>query len=351
MTGNKTTIKIKNNTVSTGINRAGFTLIELSIVLIIIGIILGLSAGGAGLLFKQAKEKETKAAVDNAVQAVVSFAGSNKRLPVFGNPTTGEFAKILTNPRDSWGQPFNYYYDSNLSSVATGDICGRRTTSLVVKKCPDPLDLLCTAPTATINNIAFVILSGGSNFHNQTPRVLSVMPPTVRVFDSGLQNIPVVDGSGVGNMEYDDIVSWMTIDELRTKAGCQGAPLKILNNELPPGSASSVYPNVLIVPDGGVPFVAPDSYRWCVQTTVLNTAPASLNFQKPDASGAPVNITSVANLFQTNCSTYAVASWPQAGKLILNGTPTPSTSYSFSVFVSDNNGNATSKPFVLTINP
>ena len=52
---------------------------------------------------------------------------------------------------------------------------------------------------------------------------------------------------------YDDIVDYVTLGELRTKSGCQGAPLKILNNELPSGSMSSTY-SATIYAEGGVPF-------------------------------------------------------------------------------------------------
>ncbi len=73
-----------------------------------------------------------------------------------------------------------------------------------------------------------------------------------------------------------DIVRWVTLDELRSKVGCQGAPLKIVNNELPFGSAAAAYANVTINADGGVQFAAPDRYRWCIQTAALGIAPAGL---------------------------------------------------------------------------
>ena len=213
-----------------------------------------------------------------------------------------------------------------------------------------------TSDLTTVSNVAYIILSGGDNGAatlkstlNGTFLGAAFNTAILRLSSSNL----AVGGNATGTITVDptnsDLVRWVTLDELRSKVGCQGAPLKLVNNELPYGSASSSTYSAMIIADGGVPSTAPDSYSWCIQTTALNTAPAALIFQKPDASGTSIPIP--PNLYQTNCPNYAAASWPKAGKLVLSGTPNPPGSYFITVYVSDTNSNIASKPFVLTINP
>jgi prepilin-type N-terminal cleavage/methylation domain-containing protein len=55
----------------------GLTLIEVAIVLIILGLLIGLGAGLLGMLIKRAKIIENKEAVDAALEALISYAAGN----------------------------------------------------------------------------------------------------------------------------------------------------------------------------------------------------------------------------------------------------------------------------------
>jgi len=320
----------------------GFTLVEMAIVLVIVGLLVGVGSSMVGVLSTAVSVRQTKDSMDAVTQSVTSWASSNNSIP----DKTG-FTTVAKTPLDAWGRPFVYLYDSNLYAAApTKDtICGRRTAALTV---------VTTDPAATISNVAFAVLSSSDD-----AVFTSTLTGTGNLNGGALGTVASpgsITGSVTVNANNSDIVRWVTLDELRSKIGCQGSPLKILNNELPSGSATSSTYSATIVADGGVPLnftplTPPDIYSWCVQTTTVNVAPAGLTFQKPNVSGVATPITNVINLFQPNCLGYAAASWPKAGQLMLSGTPSASGSYYLTVYVSDNNANTVSKPFVLTVNP
>jgi prepilin-type N-terminal cleavage/methylation domain-containing protein len=355
------------------INHNGFTLVELAVVLVIIGMLVGMGASMIGPITNLAKVRETRDMQDASIQAIVSWASSRNMLPnAVIDPLDvlypDSFSTVAKNIKDAWNQNLLYLYDVNLNPSTNKDtICGRRTTSLKL-----------WLESGTISNIAFMIISRADNADNNAFKSTFTADAPAPSFGADASYDGAVDKiieiptsgpkSGITPSGYakgtikaigsdpvtiwtnPDIIRWVTLDELRSKIGCQGAPLKILNNELPVGNKNDVY-NATIKADGGVQFTSPDVYRWCVQTT-SGTSPAGLSFRKLDAFNAVTNITNVANLFQTNCVTYAVANWPQAGQLVLSSTPpTTSDSYFFTVYVSDDNANTSSKPFVLTFNP
>ncbi|MBN1613345.1 MAG: prepilin-type N-terminal cleavage/methylation domain-containing protein [Deltaproteobacteria bacterium] len=350
---------------------AGFTLIELSIVLIIIGIVLALGVGLLGPMLKEANVAKAKETIDGTMESIQGFVAANKRVPCCDETSYGpvcdyaptcdsvpdEFTPILKTPTDPWGSKINYIFDNNLTYTAAdgGDICGRRSTLLVVRQCLTE-DCVTTAGIdyTDITNVAYVAWSFGPNSTNQmlgntypagtaitTRGILGPGTTTLYVAPLGTLNIPTNS-----DLEYDDVVKWITIDELRVKAGCEGAPLRIVNNELPAGHVSSDYTATLYA-DGGAFSTAVTNYRWCIQTQ--NGALADLpGFANPDAI-----------VFNTDCQGLAEASWTQAADFDLTKASGSGTtgSYSLTVFVRDDNGSGTvsdnvaSRAFVLTVSP
>jgi len=154
------------------------------------------------------------------------------------------------------------------------------------------------------------------------------------------------------------------LGELRTNSGCQGAPLKLLNNELPSTSTGNAY-LATIYAEGGVPFGAGGDYLWCVEIgnrNAIDGIPGGLaitpGFVRYPDDAAP-----------SRCWDQTETAWSafQANELTISGGPglTESGSFLISVFVRDDNqagndpacnnaGNADNcsrKSFVLTINP
>ena len=304
----------------------GFTLVELAIVLVIVGMLIGIGAGMMGPLVKAAKHNETKEIVNAAVSGMIGFGTSSNRIP-----HTTEFPSTVRTPRDSWNNSLYYIPDANLVNTTAGGICGRKTTSISIVLCPDSG---CATPTSTISNIAFAVISGAANFNIQTGNTGG----RVRGYNP---DIPGVDNyaADMTRLEaYDDIVQWMTLDELRIRAGCIGAQLKIINNELPSGKSGSSY-SASVYPDGGVAYAAGGKYRWCLQGSL----PAGLSLSP--------NTTSV------NCSGLAEGSWGQSDTMGLSGTPTSAGSFNLSIFTRDNNDsggsndNMAQRSYVITVNP
>lgn len=304
----------------------GFTLVELAIVLVIVGMLVALGAGMMGPLVKSAKYTESKDTVNSAVAGVIGFGTTGNRLP-----DATEFASVVRSPKDSWGNTLSYLADPNLTTLNAGGICGRKTTGLTVAMCPDAA---CLTPTSTITDVTFAVISGGDNFNIQTNNAGG----TIRVYTTGINPVDNYAADMTRPEAYDDIVKWVTLNELRIKAGCEGAQLKIVNTDLPSGRAASAY-SAAVYPDGGVPYASGGRYRWCVQGSV------------------PAGLSMSPNTVSVDCAALAEASWGKTDTLGFSGTPLSGGSYSLSVFVRDNNDTAAAndniarRTFVMTVNP
>ena len=226
------------------IKHKGFTLIELAIVLVLVGILLGLGTSLIGLLIKQAKRKETKERVDAAVASIIGYAQSNSYIP--DNST---FSSVVRTPRDAYGKDLRYIYYANLAG--SSGYCGAKSSPLKVRLCHDAG---CSSYDE-IDDVAFIVLSGGENYNVQT---FIPSPPgvttnsTVNVYDPGIE---VDDYPSDMNRveEYDDVVKWVTVSELQQKAGCK--PLRITSpHSLPSAIEDTTYSYKLQAEGGRIPY-------------------------------------------------------------------------------------------------
>ncbi|MFH1982185.1 MAG: prepilin-type N-terminal cleavage/methylation domain-containing protein [Pseudomonadota bacterium] len=321
-------------------NNNGFTLIEMAIVLVIVGLLVGFGASLVRPLMERSKRNETQSAATAAVASVIGFAASNNsRLP-----DAALFPGTIKRRVDSWQNPIEYIYDSNLDVNTLGaTICGRRTALITVRRCADS----ACATFTDVPNVAFMLISGAANRNNQTSGSRAVAAPvTINVYTIGV-SADNYNGDFVRVEEYEDIVEWVTLNELRSKIGCQGPQMVIVNNEVPYGNAGSLY-NITIYAGRGVPFTAGGTYKWCLKGTLppgVATTPAT--------PACPLT---------TDCSALgseAASQWSQANSLQISGTPTTAGAYFFSVLSRDNNDGSTAaandncaeKSFVITINP
>lgn len=354
-------------------DKKGFTIIEVAIVMVIIGLLVGFGATLVGPLTERSKRMATTEIIMGATESIVGFASAEQRLPAWGDNTVDttldEFCEIVTKRRDSATKPLYYFLDSRLTTPAS--LCGRKTTNLTV--CRD------SACTDRIPNIAFAVVSGAMDYNPQTGIVTAGCPAgqtCIGVYEPGTAgidnctngtNCPNYDGA-VARLNraeaYDDIVEYVTLGELRTKSGCQGAPLKILNNDLPSGSMSSPY-SATIFAEGGIPFASGGKYKWCVEISNRNAAagvPGGLTI-------APGFVRYPDSASPTRCSDQAETAWAsfQADDLVISRATglTESGSFLITVSVRDdsqtgndpacnsaaNEDNCVRKSFVLTINP
>ena len=292
----------------------GFTLIELSIVLIVVGMLVALGGGMIGPLTNFVKVRETRELQDSALQSVVSWASSRNAIP-----NGAGFTTVAKSPLDAWGRSFVYrYYSSLSSSTPTRDtICGLRSTTLTLQT---------TDPPATMNNLAFVILSGAEN-----ATLKSTLNSSVITASGGASGTIIATGPN------SDLLRWVTLDELRSRIGCQGAPLKILNNELPFGNYSTLY-SATVMADGGN---GSGNYQWRIKT---GNFPAGIQSAFLNSSTNTVRALPFVNSSTTTWST-------SSSTMSINGYPKSPGSYLLSISVRDTIGNSSSKPFVLTVNP
>ncbi len=239
-------------------SRSGMSLMNVIVLLMLIGVLVMAGSALVGPLVKRGKINGTKTIINSNVDAIISWAVANGRLPK-KTATTDEITTLFTNPNDAWGRPLVYAYDANLADSSTGGLCGRTA--------------------AFYNNIAFIILSGGDDFKTdstpETSQALTAEP----------------------DLKISDIYRVVTLDELKSRSGCYGATggrLRIVNNELPSACKDSDTYSATLFADGGVPnytwsLVAPPSWIQINSTTGTLTLP--LNTKTPNTPGATYQVT------------------------------------------------------------
>jgi prepilin-type N-terminal cleavage/methylation domain-containing protein len=195
----------------------GFTIIELAMVLVIIGMIVGFGASIVGPLTMRAKRNETKEITQAAVDSIIGYAAINNLVPDLTAPTNPDhFSTVVRTQNDSSGRPLQYVFDNALATPAT-PICSRTTTNITVRICNDA----ACGTFSQINNVAFLVVSPGENANNQTAGSQAVAAATViNTYQTGIQADPFAGDFTRATDDYDDIIKWITLAELQTKLAC-----------------------------------------------------------------------------------------------------------------------------------
>ncbi len=282
-------------------NRKAFTLVELAIVLMVIGLLVGGSFKVMKSMRDRNKITEAKNAVNAAVDAVtgdamewtslVTVPNFNQNLsPVKGQTVAAGVLKM----------PLHYFPDNTLIA---NPVCSQTVTNLNV------IDN-SVSPARTISNVAFVVAHESANYNMQTaidttstPNVVTIYGPATTADDS--TTYPNINRP---TDQYDDIVKWVTLAELQRNVRCNDNPLRIVNNNLPDTDTTLPY-NATIVLDGNY------------------TPPTSNSCTSSEPSFSYNNLT----------HTISLSSPRTTGTAVVNCT-----------FTAD--GRTVSKPFVITIN-
>src|SRR3972149_3644840 len=107
---------------SSPVTANGFTLVELAIVLVIVGLLIGMGATLIGPLTKRAKYNETKNTVKEVFETINGFAISNKRMPAF-------LTDLSVKATDSYGSNLFYYA---AGGITASNPCTTQGTYLTV---------------------------------------------------------------------------------------------------------------------------------------------------------------------------------------------------------------------------
>jgi prepilin-type N-terminal cleavage/methylation domain-containing protein len=194
--------------------KKGFTLVELAMVLIVVGLLMGGAFQMMKVMGEKARSTEAKNTLNAAKEAVIAFAINNNRLP-----TALEF----TNMNLVGAGNIPIYYNSDAALQA--NVCGTTTT---------PLN---TTDANGINtpNIGFVLAVAGENMLMQTSRVgTRITFPQWNTVTNG--------------RPYDDFHTQATLGELQSTIGCQVPTLA--NPSLHLGTVGSPY-TVTFAGNGG----------------------------------------------------------------------------------------------------
>jgi prepilin-type N-terminal cleavage/methylation domain-containing protein len=199
--------------------KKGFTLVELSIVLII----MGLLTGGAFQLLKVMNEKaratEAKNTLNAAKEGIIAFSINNNRLPSAAEFTAMNFTGSGNTP---------IFYNSDPARQANNGLCGATST---------PLQTINNSvlPILTTTNVGFVLAIAGENMNVQTGRVGN----NIQFYTWNTPNIDDLPVPINRRGPYDDFYTQVSLGELQSLVGCQMPTLA--NTSIHQGTVGAPY--------------------------------------------------------------------------------------------------------------
>ncbi|MFQ5428404.1 MAG: type II secretion system protein [Thermodesulfobacteriota bacterium] len=317
----------------------GFTLVEMAIILMILGVLVSVGAGMMGVLTKRLKLNETREAVKNASESIIGFAAVNGRIP-----TSVNFTSVVTVAVDSWA---NALYYIPAPALTTDNVCARKTTGLALSVCPDKA---CLTPRQTVTDVAYAIISGGENFNIQTDNKSGI----IKVYDQGIGPVDDYSADMTRAEPYDDVVKWATLYELRVKAGCSGPQMRIINKDLPSGIKDEDY-FAEVFAEGGVPFTSGGGkYLWCVEISGQTKKGKKEKDKKKKKQKTWLKTKPKKTPVENDCMGLSENKWAQSDTLTFEGKAEVGTT-GVTVYVRDNNDtggpndNIVSRSFVITV--
>ncbi|MDD5401217.1 MAG: type II secretion system protein [Sulfurimonas sp.] len=255
--------------------KRGFTLIELSIVLTIIGLMIGGSFKVMKMMREKAKTQEAKEQVLAAKNAVIGYASKAYYLPL-----NSEFDANLSTSKDPNHLMF-YAADNNLKY---DDICAFNSTALKVNN-----------KGSTIDNVAFVMAHEGANYNMQTginANTINIYTPFTKIDDNAT---PINRAE-----DYDDIVEWVTLEQLKNEVGCVDKPFRFITDKLPNAKVGVLYPDLNASAEAKL---VVENNISIVTISCNSVSPKGINFVSPNFSGTP----SEAGTATFNCSATETA--------------------------------------------
>ena len=184
------------------IKKKGFTLVELSVVLVILGLIIGTLAPLMISMIKKDKTKDAKTIVKRAKDEIIGYVMTQKKLP--------QNIKDLGHYKDSWGNRLFLIVAADLKNT---NICSKNSTNLSLLIFEPSGSGVCNK-RAKVGNIAFIVGSKGPDFNRQ---VSSVRMKRVISLDYGCKGdfYPKDNRTRKRKRPFDDLIEYVTLNELK----------------------------------------------------------------------------------------------------------------------------------------
>ena len=209
-------------------HQAGFSLLEIAIVLVILGIVLGGVLAPLSAQYENSRTSDTSLALDEIREAIYGYAMVNGRLAC--PDTSGDGMENVVGPNcasmvggipwatlaiaqtDAWGQAFLYRITANFSDSVAGTGCGIATPGVSFE--------LCSTGDITVRDsaggnvvalsIPAVVFSGGKNW------AVSTSPDELENSDGDAVFVSKIY-SNISGSEFDDLIVWVTPAILKTR--------------------------------------------------------------------------------------------------------------------------------------
>lgn len=210
-------------------HHAGFSLVEMAIVLVIVSLLIGGALGPLASQIENSRRQHTQQNLDLAKNAILGFAMAAGRIPCpdtdgdgienplggTGGCTAGEgdlpFVTLSINVDDAWNQSIRYLVDSRYADDIDGTGCGVAMSGVSFELCSQGnisiRDAVVAGNTVAIN-LPLALLSRGK--HWVTDRSAEERENTDG--DSVLVDRVYTTANGV---EFDDIVEWISASAFR----------------------------------------------------------------------------------------------------------------------------------------
>ena len=240
---------------------AGFTLIEMAMVLFIVALLLGGLLPTISSQVEQRHVNETRKQLDEIQQALIGFAIINGRLPCpadgttptgqinaagvpagqeYKNPATGippyvcknavgvlPWATLGINEADSWGRRYTYQVTANWADSADGTAAGgcAITTGISFQLCSSAnLIILSTVGgTAIASGIPAVVASHGKNGYGAyTPNGGAPLSTSPDADEADNSDGDVNFVSKTPTPTFDDLVIWISPNTLMNRMVAAG---------------------------------------------------------------------------------------------------------------------------------
>ena len=209
--------KVPSSSKSSG-SSPGFTLIEMSVVLVVLGLLVGAFAPLIVSQLRQEKVSEAREVVRTARDEVVGFARINQRLP-----TRSEFSTKIGHTIDPWNNELFY-----LPAAGTTEDENNESSALCQENSIQELSLELPGRDDVVEGAAFIIGSKGANRQSNTyftsddtNFTLITSRSDDGLDDKGIEGTVIVKRYGEEDQEgnkYDDLVEFVTINYLYARA-------------------------------------------------------------------------------------------------------------------------------------